>query len=44
MKKTYVKPECKVYHLISRPQVICCSLGSIQEDTNSTSEWHCELG
>lgn len=43
MKKTYVKPECKVYHLISRPQVICSSVG-IQEDINSTSEWNGELG
>ena len=43
MKKTYVKPECKVYHLIIRPQVICSS-GSIQEDTNTPSEFDGELG
>ena len=42
MKKTYVKPECKVYHLIIRPQVICSS-GSIPEDANSTREWNGEL-
>ena len=42
MKKTYVKPECKVYHLIIRPQVICSS-ESIQEDANSTREWNGEL-
>ena len=42
MKKTYVKPECKVYHLIIRPQVICSS-ERIQEDANSTREWNGEL-
>lgn len=41
MKKTYVKPECKVYHLISRPQVIC---SSVQENTNTLSDYGDELG
>ena len=44
MKKTYVKPECKVYQLIIRPQVICSSVG-IQENTNNPlSEYDGELG
>ena len=43
MKKTYVKPECEVCDLIIKPQVICSS-GSNQEDTNTTSEFHGELG
>ena len=43
MKKTYAKPECKVSHLIIRPQVICSS-GGIQENTNTLSEYDGELG
>lgn len=43
MKKTYVKPECEVCDLIIKPQVICCSPGSIQEDTNTPSEFDGEL-
>ena len=43
MKKTYVKPECKVYHLIIRPHVICSSVG-IQENINTLSEYDGELG
>lgn len=46
MKKTYVKPECEVCDLIIKPQVICSSgssSGSIQEDTNTPSEFGGEL-
>ena len=43
MKKTYVKPECEVCDLIIKSQVICSS-GSNKEDTNTTSEFHGELG
>ena len=42
MKKTYVKPECEVCDLIIKPQVMCSS-GSIQEYTNTPSEFDGEL-
>ena len=42
MKKTYVKPECKVCDLIIKPQVICSS-GGIQENTNTSSGFDGEL-
>ena len=44
MKKTYVKPECEVCDLIIKPQVICSSGSIQQENTNTPSEFHGELG